>query len=170
MATLTFKGKPVHTSGELPKVNTGAPNFTLVKKDLSEVSLDNYSGKKKILNIFVSLDTSVCAASVHKFKEKAGGRGDTVVLDISKDLPFAQARFCSSEGLEGVEALSGFRSTFGKDYGLEITDGPLKGLYSRAIVVLDENNKVLYTEQVQEITHEPDYNKALEALEAAKVR
>lgn len=168
MSVVSFKGKPVHTTGELPKLNSVAKDFTLLKGDLSEVTLENYKHKKKILNIFLSVDTHVCATSVRKFKEKVSNRGDTIVLDISRDLPFALGRFCSSEGLEGIEALSGLRSTFGKDYGLEIADGPLRGLYSRAIVVLDENNHVIHTEQVAEITTEPDYDKALNAIEAAK--
>lgn len=165
MATITLKGNSIHTAGELPAVGSQLPAFNLVKSDLSEVSQADFAGKKVVLNIFPSLDTAVCAASVRRFNKEAGERGDTVVLCISADLPFAQGRFCTTEGLENVVSLSVFRSPeFGSDYGLTITDGPLKGLLSRAVIVADASGKVLYTEQVPEIVQEPDYDKALAAL------
>lgn len=164
MAKITLKGNEINTSGILPEVGVNAKEFCLVAGDLSEKSLASYDNKKKVLNIVPSLDTGVCAASARKFNEEASKLDNTVVLVISEDLPFAQGRFCETEGLKNVEALSSFRSSFGNDYGVEIVDGPLKGLTSRAVVVLDENNKVVYTEQVPEITQEPDYNKALDAL------
>jgi len=165
MAQITLKGNPINTVGELPKVGTKAPDFKLVKDDLSEKSLADYKGMKLVLNIFPSLDTGTCAASVRKFNAEANNLENTKVLCISKDLPFAQARFCGAEGLENVENLSDFRyASFGKDYGVEIADGPLAALESRAIVVLDETGKVVYTEQVPEIVDEPNYEKALAAL------
>ncbi|ACF11721.1 Redoxin domain protein [Chlorobaculum parvum NCIB 8327] len=165
MATITLKGNSINTAGELPAVGSQLPAFTLVKSDLSEVTQADFAGKKVVLNIFPSLDTAVCAASVRRFNKEAGERGDTVVLCISADLPFAQGRFCTTEGLENVVSLSVFRSPeFGGDYGLTITDGPLKGLLSRAVIVADAAGKVLYTEQVPEIVQEPDYDKALAAL------
>ena len=164
MASITLKGNPIHTCGDLPKVGSTAPDFTLVKNDLSTASLVAYAGKKKVLSVFPSVDTPVCATSVRKFNERAAALANTVVLNISADLPFAQKRFCAAEGITGVETLSVFRSSFAKDYGLEIADGPLAGLCSRAIIVLDENNKVVYSEQVPEITQEPDYDKAIATL------
>lgn len=165
MATITLKGNSIHTAGELPAVGSVLPAFTLVKSDLSEVSPADFAGKKLVLNIFPSLDTAVCAASVRRFNKEAGERGDTVVLCISADLPFAHTRFCTTEGLENVVSLSVFRSPeFGSDYGLTITDGPLKGLLSRAVIVADASGTVLYSEQVPEIVQEPDYDKALAAL------
>lgn len=164
MANITLKGNPVHTAGELPTIGSNAKDFKLVKTDLSEVTLGNYVGKRKVLNIFPSLDTPTCATSVRQFNAKAAALKNTVVLCVSADLPFAQKRFCGAEGIANVEAASTFRSTFAKDYGLEITDSVLKGLCSRAVVVLDENNKVLYTEQVPEIANEPNYDKALASL------
>lgn len=164
MSSVTFKGQSITTSGDLPQVGSDAPDFQLVRSDLSDVSLKNYAGKKKVLNIFPSIDTGVCATSVRKFNEKAGGLDNTAVLCISMDLPFAQNRFCGAEGIQNVEMLSAFRSSFPRDYGLQITSGPVAGLCSRAVVVLDENSKVLYTEQVPEIGQEPDYDKALAAL------
>ncbi len=161
MAKITLKGNPTNTIGNLPKIGENAPNFTLVKTDLSEVSLENYAGKKKVLNIFPSLDTPTCAASVRAFNKEATDLPNTIVLNISADLPFAQARFCGAEGINNAETLSSFRSTFAKDYGLEIIDGPLAGLCSRVVIVLDENNKVIYTEQVAEIVDEPNYAEAL---------
>ncbi|MDX2506807.1 MAG: thiol peroxidase [Gammaproteobacteria bacterium] len=152
------------TLGELPAVGTIAKDFTLVAGDLSEITLASYAGKKKLLNIVPSLDTGVCATSAKKFNEQADSLDNTVVLVISADLPFAQQRFCEAEGLKNVDNLSTFRSSFADDYGLKIIAGPLSGLCSRAVIVLDENNKVLYTEQVPEITQEPDYDSALEAL------
>ncbi|MDF2577239.1 MAG: tpx [Chlamydiales bacterium] len=164
MTAIKLKGNTINTVGKLPEVGSAAPNFQLVKGDLSEVSLQSYQGKKKILNIFPSLDTGVCANSVKKFNEKASLVKNTVILNISCDLPFAQGRFCQAEGINVVEALSAFRSSFAKDYGVLIVDGPIKGLCSRAIVVLNEQDQVLYIEQVPEITQEPNYDKALAAL------
>jgi thiol peroxidase len=163
MSTVTLKGSAVKTSGELLKVGATAPDFSLVKGDLSEVSLSSYAGKKKILNIFPSIDTGICAASTRHFNQDAAGLTNTVVLCVSKDLPFALGRFCGAEGIKNVETLSAFRSNFAKDYGLELVESGLKGLCSRVVIVLDENNKVLYTEQVPEIVQEPDYAKALAA-------
>ncbi len=164
MATIKFQGKPLHTSGELPAVGSKAPDFTLVNGKLQEVTLATYAGKRKILNIVPSLDTPVCAASTRKFNEKASRLDNTVVLVISADLPFAQARFCEAEGLKNVIPLSTFRSSFTDDYGVQITDTVLAGLAARAIVILDENDKVIYTQQVDEVANEPDYESALAAL------
>lgn len=165
MASITLGGNPINTIGELPKVGTKAPEFQLVKNDLSVAELSNYKGSKIIFNIFPSIDTGTCATSVRTFNAKASALENTKVLCISRDLPFAQKRFCGAEGLENVINLSDFRTgSFGKDYGLEIIDGPLAGLHSRAIVVIDENGIVVYTEQVTEIANEPNYEKALEAL------
>jgi len=164
MAKITLKGNECNTSGTLPKVGSKAPNFTLVKNNLSEVNLDTYKGKKKVLSIFPSLDTPTCATSVRTFNKNAAELKNVVVLNISMDLPFAQTRFCGAEGIDKVETLSAFRSSFMEDYSVDIVDGPLKGLCSRAIVILDENNKVLYTEQVKEIADEPNYQAALKAL------
>ena len=164
MARITLKGNPIQTSGTLPSVGSKAKDFKLAKQDLSEATLESFAGKKKILNIFPSLDTAVCAKSVKQFYERAGTRKDLVVLNISADLPFAAKRFCSVEGIENVVTLSTLRSSFPDDYGLRIIDGPLAGLCSRCVIVLDENNKVLATEQVPEIAQEPDYGKALAAL------
>jgi len=164
MAQITLKGNACNTMGNLPAVGETAPNFTLVKNDLSEVTLENYAGKKKILSIFPSLDTPTCATSVRTFNKNATELGDIAVLNISFDLPFAQSRFCGAEGIDKVETLSAWRSNFAKDYNLLITDGPLSGLCSRAIIVLDENNKILHTEQVSEIADEPNYGAALSAL------
>ncbi len=161
MARITLKGNPIHTSGELPALGSQAKEFDLVKQDLSAATLASFSGKKKILNVFPSIDTSVCAASVKKFFERAKSKPNLVVLNISADLPFAAKRFCGSEGVETAITLSTFRSRFADDYGLKITDGPLTGLCSRAVIVLDENNRVLHTEQVPEIGQEPDYDRAL---------
>ncbi len=165
MAKVTLKGNPINTSGSLPSKGSKAPGFTLVKSDLSHLSLSDLSGKKVILNIFPSLDTDVCATSVRKFNQLAAGRDNTVVLAISKDLPFAHGRFCSTEGINNVVTLSGFRdSGFGKSYGVDLVDGPLAGLYARSVVVTDEKGNVVYTELVPEIVQEPDYDKALAAL------
>ncbi len=163
MATITVKGNPIHTSGELPAKGSAAPSFRLVKSDLSEVGLGDYEGRK-VLNVFPSIDTPVCANSVRRFNQDAASHDGVTVLNISADLPFAHSRFCGAEGLDGVESLSAFRSSFAADYGLEIADGPLAGLCSRAVLVLDADNRVLYTEQVPEIGQEPDYNAALAAL------
>jgi len=164
MATIKFQGKPLHTSGELPAVGNKAPDFTLVNGKLQEATLATYAGKRKVLNIVPSLDTPVCAASTRKFNEKASRLDNTVVLVVSADLPFAQARFCEAEGLKNVIPLSTFRSSFTDDYGVRITDTILAGLAARAIVILDENDKVVYTQQVDEVANEPDYESALAAL------
>lgn len=165
MAEITLKGNSLHTVGELPKVGSQAPDFKLTQSDLADVSLANFSGKKKVLNIFPSLDTDVCAASVRRFNDEAQKLDNTVVLCISLDLPFAHKRFCSTEGLDNVISLSELRERgFGESYGVRIADGPLAGLMSRAVVILDENNKVVYTEQVPEIVQEPNYEEALKAI------
>jgi len=163
MARITLKGTPFNTCGELPKKGTIAPEFTLVGLDLAPARLAQFPGKK-VLNVFPSLDTPVCAISVRTFNERAAGMPGVTVLNISADLPFAQQRFCGAEGIERAVTLSCFRSTFAEDYGLEITDGPLEGLCSRAVIVLDEENRVVYTEQVPEIAQEPGYAAALAAL------
>lgn len=165
MAKLTLKGNPINTNGDLPAVGQLAPNFKLVAADLQDVTLTDFAGKKKLLNIVPSLDTSVCALSTRKFNEHAKARPDTVILIISADLPFAQKRFCGNEGLSNVITLSMMRSRkFAKDYGVLLEDGPLAGLTARAVIVLDENNIVRYTELVPEIAQEPDYNAALAVL------
>ena len=165
MAKVTFKGNPVQTAGSVPAVGAAAPAFTLAGKDLSDVKLADFAGKKVVLNIFPSIDTPVCAASVRRFNAEASALGDTVVLCISADLPFATGRFCTVEGLEKVSPLSVFRSPeFGTDYGVVISEGPLRGLLSRAVVIVDGAGKVVYAEHVAEITHEPDYEAALRAL------
>lgn len=165
MATVTLGGNAIHTSGELPKTGSKSPDFTLVKTDLSTTSLSDFAGSKLVLNIFPSVDTGTCAASVRAFNEKASQLENTKVLCISRDLPFAQKRFCGAERLENVINLSDFSTgSFGKDFGLEITDGPLAGLHSRVVIVLDENGTVKYTEQVAEIADEPNYESALAAL------
>lgn len=164
MATITLKGNAVHTVGELPATGSVIKDFELTGQDLSTKTLADYTGKRKIFNIFPSIDTGVCAASARKFNEEAGNLENTVVINVSKDLPFALGRFCAAEGLSHVETLSDFRGNFGTDYGVLITDSPMKGLLSRAVIVTDENNKVLYTEQVAEIASEPDYDAALAAL------
>jgi len=165
MATITLKGNPIQTAGALPKVGTQAPAFTLTAGDLADIGLDHFAGKNKVLNIIPSLDTSVCALSAQRFNREAGGLPDTVVINISADLPFAQKRFCESQNLKTVVNLSTLRApAFGKDYGVQITTGPLTGLMSRAVVVLDKQDKVIYTEQVPEIAQEPNYDAALYAL------
>jgi len=164
MAQITFNGSPVSTIGKLPAAGSVAPDFKLVKQDLSDAIPADYKGKKLVLNIFPSIDTGVCALSVKAFNAKAAGLENTVVLCVSADLPFAQARFCGAEGIENVETASTFRATFGEDYGVTIADGPLAGLLSRAVVVIDETGGVIYTEQVPEIAQEPDYAEALNAL------
>lgn len=164
MAEITLKGNTIHTSGTLPAVGTAAPAFTLVGDDLSEATLETYAGKKKVLNIFPSVDTGICALSVKAFNAQAGGKEGVVVLNISEDLPFAMKRFCGAEGVENAINLSAFRSNFAQEYGLQITDGPLKGLCSRAVIVLDADNNIVYTEQVPEIAQEPNYDAALAAL------
>ncbi|NTU68473.1 MAG: thiol peroxidase [Chlorobiaceae bacterium] len=165
MATITLKGNAINTVGQLPAVGSALPSFRLVKSDLSEAGPSDFAGKKLVLNIFPSLDTPVCAASVRRFNQDAASLGDTVVLCISADLPFAHSRFCVAEGIENVVSLSTFRSPeFAAAYGVGIVDGPLTGLLSRAVVVADASGKVLYAEQVPEIVQEPDYAKALAAL------
>ena len=165
MATITLKGNAIETIGNLPAKASAAPAFTLVKSDLSEATLTDYKGKRVVLNIFPSIDTPVCAASVRHFNKTAGELANTVVLCISADLPFAHSRFCETDGLKNVVSLSVFRSpAFGKDYGVTITTGPIAGLLSRAIVIVDPAGKILYTEQVPEIAQEPNYNAALAAL------
>lgn len=163
MAQITLKGNPVNTNGNLPAVGSNCPDFKLVKQDLSEVTLATYAGKKKVLNIFPSIDTPTCATSVRKFNEIAGKNG-VAVLCVSQDLPFAAKRFCGAENLTNVETASAFRSSFAKDFGVELVDSGLKGLTARAIVVVDGNNKVLHTELVSEIANEPNYEAALKAL------
>jgi len=165
MAQITFKGNPIHTAGDLPKAGAKAPDFTLTKTDLSDVSLKDFNGKKIVLNIFPSIDTPVCQASTRKFNEELNNLSDTVVLCVSKDLPFALNRFCGAEGLKNVVPASELRdSSFSQNYGAKITDGPLKGLLSRAIVVIDEKGQVKYAEQVPEIAQEPNYQAAIAAL------
>lgn len=165
MTTVTLGGNKVNVKGNFPKVGEQAKEFTLVKSDLSELTLSSLKGKKVVLNIFPSLDTKVCAMSVRKFNDMASKMHNTVVLAISKDLPFAHARFCSTEGIDNVIGLSAFRNTsFGEEYGVAIADGPLAGLLARAVVILDENGKVTYTELVPEITHEPNYEEALKSI------
>jgi thioredoxin-dependent peroxiredoxin len=165
MAQVTFKGSPVQTAGELPTIGNAAPDFKLVKRDLSETALADYKGKKLVLNIFPSIDTGVCAASVRVFNSQATKLENTAVLCVSVDLPFAHDRFCGAEGIQNAETASAFRSDFGTDYGVTVADGPLAGLFSRAVVVIDEAGKVIYTEQVPEIAQEPDYDAALATLE-----
>jgi thiol peroxidase len=165
MATITLEGNEIHTNGDLPVVGSKAPDFHLVDGKLSDVRLADFADKKKLLNIVPSLDTGVCADSTKKFNETAGGMDNTVVLVISSDLPFAAGRFCSAEGVDNVTTLSLMRSrNFAKDYGVLIEDGPLAGICARAVVVIDENDKVVYTELVPEIAQAPDYDKALAAL------
>ncbi|WP_413576670.1 thiol peroxidase [Bdellovibrio sp. HCB290] len=164
MATITLKGNPVNTSGQIPAKGSAVKDFKLVRSDLSEVSLKDFAGKKKVLNIFPSIDTATCAKSVRHFNEDAAKLDNTVVLNISMDLPFAQARFCGAEGIKNCESLSAFRSHFGPEWGLDITDSPLKGLLSRVVITLSEDNKVLHAEQVSEIANEPNYDAALASL------
>lgn len=165
MTTVTLGGNKVNVKGTFPKIGSEAPAFTLVKSDLSDFSLKDVKGKRVVLNIFPSLDTKVCAMSVRKFNQLAAEMNNTVVLAISKDLPFAHARFCSTEGINNLVPLSAFRDTaFGEAYGVALTDGPLAGLFARAVIILDEQGKVIYEELVPEITHEPNYDAALAAL------
>lgn len=165
MAGITLKGTPIETIGNLPEVDTKAPTFRLTRSDLSDAALEDFAGKTIVLNIFPSIDTDVCATSVRRFNEEAAKLKDTVVLCISADLPFAHQRFCETQGLNDVISLSVFRSAdFGKDYGVTITSGPLAGLLSRAVVIIDKNGKVAYTQQVPEIVEEPDYDAALQSL------
>jgi len=167
MATIKFQGKPLNTSGELPAVGSTAPDFSLVSGQLKDVSLANYKGKTKILSIVPSLDTPTCAASTRIFNQKADKLENTVILIISADLPFAQGRFCEAEGLKDVLPLSSFRSSFAEDYGVKIVDTILAGLMTRALVIIDENDRVIYTELVAEVADEPDYESALAACKDA---
>ncbi|HEU0276856.1 MAG TPA: thiol peroxidase [Rhodanobacteraceae bacterium] len=165
MSSTKFQGKPVQVDGPFPKVGSKAPAFKLVAGDLSEKSLADFAGKRKVLNIFPSIDTPVCQASVRHFNQDAAGMKNTVVLGISADLPFAQGRFCGAEGIKNVTLLSTMRGReFLKNYGVAMTDGPLAGLAARAVVVLDEHDKVIHAQMVDDITHEPDYAAALKAL------
>ena len=165
MATITLKGTAIHTNGELPAVGSAAPDFHLVDKDLADVRLATYKGKKKLLNIVPSLDTSVCATSTRKFNKEAGSLPNVVVLVVSADLPFASKRFCTTEGLQNVVPLSIMRDkNFAKDYGVLLQDGVLAGITARAVVVLDESDKVVYRQLVPEIGQEPDYDAALKAV------
>jgi len=165
MAQITFKGNPTNTVGDLPQVGSPAPDFKLTKSDLTDITLKDLRGKRVVLNIFPSIDTPVCAASVRKFNAEADKLANTIILCVSEDLPFAHSRFCAAEGLKNVVTASDFRTReFGKKYGVEITNGPLAGLLARAVVVLDETGEVFYTEQVPEITREPNYANALKLL------
>lgn len=165
MARITLKGNEIHTNGSLPAVGVEAPNFKGVKSDLSEISLNDLRGKRVVLNVFPSLDTAVCAASVRRFNKEAASLPNTIVLAISKDLPFAQSRFCTTEGIDKVIPVSAFRCTcFEDNYGMLITDGPLKGLLARGVIVINELSKVVYEELVPEITTEPNYEAALIVL------
>ncbi len=165
MSTVTLDGNPIELSGKFPQIGDTVPPFTLTNSGLEDVKLDNWAGKRKILNIIPSIDTGVCAASTRKFNEKASALDNTVVLVVSADLPFAAARFCGAEGLENVITLSSFRNySFQQDYGVSIQTGPLAGLCARAVVVLDEDNKVIHSQLVNEIKDEPDYDAALKVL------
>ncbi|WNM18467.1 thiol peroxidase [Flavobacterium capsici] len=165
MASIALGGIPINTNGDLPKIGTKAPNFSLIKNDLTVATLEDFAGSRLVLNIFPSIDTSTCATSVRKFNEKASQLENTKVLCISRDLPFAQRRFCGAEGLENVITLSDYKSDdFRKGYGLEIIDGAFAGLHSRVVIIIDENGIIKYTEQVPEIADEPDYESALKEL------
>ncbi|MBA3580899.1 MAG: thiol peroxidase [Gammaproteobacteria bacterium] len=167
MANITLRGNPIHTNGDLPKVGSTAPDFKLTNRSLQDLSLADFAGKRKVLNIVPSLDTPTCATSARKFNEKASALKNTVVLVISADLPFAMKRFCEVEGLANVEPLSLMRSRqFLQDYGVLLQDGPLAGIAARSVVVLDENNKVLHAELVAELSEEPNYDAALKVLGA----
>ena len=165
MADITLKGNPFHTSGDLPAVGSAAPNFRLVNGEMADRTLDDYKGKRKVINIVPSLMTPVCQVQARTFNEKAAALDNTAVLVVSADLPFAQKEFCTTNGIENVEALSLMRTkAFAKDYGMLITDGPLEGITARGVVVLDENDKVVHTELVKEVADEPNYDAALAAL------
>ncbi len=165
MTKITLKGTKIKTSGKLPKIGKKAPKFKLVKTDLSKARLKEFKGKKILINIFPSIDTGICAASLRKFNESVVNNDNTVVLNVSKDLPFAHSRFCAAEGIENAITLSDFvNGKFGRRYGVTIKTGPMKGLLSRAVVIVDEEGMVTYTEQVPEIAQEPDYDAALAAL------
>lgn len=165
METTAFKGTPVHTCGHLPHTGSQAPRFTLTRGDLTELRSEELKGRRIVLNIFPSLDTAVCATSVRKFNQLAASLDNTTVVAVSKDLPFAQSRFCTTEGIENLIAASAFRSPeFAREYGVEMVDGPLAGLLARAVVVIDATSRIVYTELVSEITREPDYEAAIKAL------
>ena len=164
MATIKLGGNPVNTSGDLPKNGDKAPDFVLTKSDLTDVSLKDFAGKRKILNIVPSLDTGVCAASARRFNQEAAKLANVVILTISNDLPFAMKRFCATEGIERAVSFSAFRTDFAEKFGVKITQGGMSGLLSRAVVILDEQGKVVYTEQVPEITTEPNYDAAMAKL------
>jgi thiol peroxidase len=164
MAEVTLGGNPVHTSGDLPEVGSAAPSFTLTGSDLSDVSASTFEGKNLVLNIFPSVDTPTCATSVRTFNERAAGLENTAVVCVSADLPFAQGRFCGAEGIENVSTASSFRSSFGDDFGVNLTDGPLAGVLARAVVVVGADGTVKHTEMVSEIANEPNYDAALGAL------
>ncbi|WP_283389388.1 thiol peroxidase [Barnesiella viscericola] len=165
METTAFKGSPVHTCGHLPHTGSLAPRFTLTRGDLTELRSEELKGRRIVLNIFPSLDTAVCATSVRKFNQLAASLDNTTVVAVSKDLPFAQSRFCTTEGIENLIAASAFRSPeFAREYGVEMVDGPLAGLLARAVVIIDETGRIVYTELVPEITREPDYEAAIKAL------
>ncbi|AHF11976.1 lipid hydroperoxide peroxidase [Barnesiella viscericola DSM 18177] len=165
METTAFKGTPVHTCGHLPHTGSQAPRFTLTRGDLTELRSEELKGRRIVLNIFPSLDTAVCATSVRKFNQLAASLDNTTVVAVSKDLPFAQSRFCTTEGIENLIAASAFRSPeFAREYGVEMVNGPLAGLLARAVVIIDGTGRIIYTELVPEITHEPNYEAALKAL------
>ncbi len=165
MATITFKGNPVHTSGQLPSIGSTAPDFHLTKTDLTDVSLSDFSGSWKVLNVVPSLDTGICAASAVRFNKEIATVSNTVVLNISCDLPFAAKRFCDANAIDSVQTLCALRDrSFGEAYGLTMTDGPFAGIFARAVLVLDADNTVVYTELVPEIAQEPDYDSALKAI------
>lgn len=166
MVTTQFKGQPASTVGDIPAVGSKAPDFTLVGTDMSDISLGDYQGQAVLLNIFPSLDTGVCAASVRKFNERAANLENTVVLNVSMDLPFAQARFCGAEGIERAHTASAFRSSFGTDYGVRLADTPMEGLLTRTVLVINPQGEVTYTQLVDEITSEPDYDAVMEYLGA----
>lgn len=165
METISFKGSPCHTFGNIPAVGSKAPDFTLVSPELKELHFADYQGKRVVLNVFPSLDTSVCAASVRRFNKEASSLNNAVVLCVSMDLPFAAGRFCTAEGLDNVTPASAFRSPeFSKNYGLQLVDGPLAGLLARAVIIIDEKGNVAYSDLVEEITDEPKYDEALDVL------
>lgn len=167
MATITFKGSPLQTIGTIPSAGNTAPGFSLCNTDLQDVGLDAFAGKKKVISIVPSLDTGICAMSAVRFNKDIGELGDTVVLNISADLPFAAKRFCDAEKLDHIVSLSTFRAPdFGSTYGVTIVEGPLKGILSRAVLVLDQNNQVVYADQVPEIAQEPDYDAVLAAVKS----
>lgn len=165
MTQVTFKGNPIKINGSMPKKGELSPDFHLAMQDLKRVSLQDFAGKKKVLNIFISVDTPVCSKSMHEFTKALKDKSDVVLLNISMDLPFAAARCCKTEGLHNVITLSGFNTSFPEDFGVKIAEGPLEGLCSRAVIVLGKDNKVLYCDLVSEITQEPNYKAVLESIE-----